>query len=169
MKTPICSFDAKTGILCSLCENKLKNGRLTQEDVEVSIRLTKLSGKNQELDKLTLVNSRKVEEDFVLFFRSSDIVLIRSTEKMAVTIEKEFHGKFWIMEADSPPRKFLENLFFPIRISNSNMIWLPGGQKVTQVTISGNDYAKISQKVNKIKLIAEKIKEIELMVQVSEE
>jgi hypothetical protein len=49
------------------------------------------------------------------------------------------------------------------------MIWLPGGQKVTQVTISGKDYAKISQKVNKIKLIAEKIKEIELIVQVSEE
>ncbi len=169
MKTPICSFDAKTGILCSLCENKLKNGRLTQEDVEVSIRLTKLSGKNQELDKLTLVNSRKVEEDFVLFFRSSDIVLLRSSEKMAGTIEKEFHGKVWIMEADSSPRKFLENLFFPIRISNSNMIWLPGGQKVTQVTISHKDYAKISQKINKIKLIAEKIKEIELMVQVSEE
>jgi len=73
------------------------------------------------------------------------------------------------MEADSSPRKFLENLFFPIRISNSNMIWLPGGQKVTQVTISGKDYVKIAQKVNKIKLIAEKIKEIELMVQISEE
>ena len=168
MKTPICSFDAKTGILCSLCENKLKNGRLTQEDVEVSIRLTKLSSKNQELDKLTLVNSRKVEEDFVLFFRSSDIIFLRSSEKMAGIMGKEFHGKVWIMEADSSPRKFLEDLFFPIRISNSNMIWLPGGQKVTQVTISDSDYAKISQKIDKIKLIAEKTREIELMVQVSE-
>lgn len=169
MKTPICSFDAKTGILCSLCENKLKNGQLTQEDVEGSIRLTKLSGKIQELDRLTLVNSRKVEEDFVLFFRSSDIVLLRSSEKLVGTIEKEFHGKVWLMEADCSPRKFLENLFFPIRISNSNTIWLPDGQKVTQVTITDKDYAKISQKVNKIKLIAEKIKEIELMIQVSGE
>jgi hypothetical protein len=117
MKTPICSFDAKTGILCSLCENKLKNGRLTQEDVEVSIRLTKLSGKNQELDKLTLVNSRKVEEDFVLFFRSPDIVLLRSSEKMAGTIEKEFHGKVWIMEADSFSQKILGTFF-----SNKNLI-----------------------------------------------
>ncbi len=167
MKTPICAFDAKTGILCSLCENKLKNGQLTQEDVEGSIRLTRLSSKIQELDKLTLVNSRKVEEDFVLFFRHSDIILLRSSEKMVDILEKEFHGNVWLMEADCSPRRFLENLFFPIRVLNSNMIWLPDGHKVTQVTINDKDYAKISEKVFKIKLIAEKIKEIELMIQVS--
>jgi len=49
------------------------------------------------------------------------------------------------------------------------MIWLPDGHKVTQVTITHNDYSKISEKVDKIKQIADKIKGIELMVQVSAE
>ena len=49
------------------------------------------------------------------------------------------------------------------------MIWLPDGHKVTQVTMTPNAYSKISEKVDKIKQIAEKIKGIELMVQVSAE
>jgi hypothetical protein len=166
MKTPICTFDARSGTLCSLCENKLRTGQLTQDDVEGSIRLTKLSGRNQDLDKLTLVNSKRVGDDFLLFFRASDINFLRSNEILMNTIEEEFHGKVWLMEADSPPRKFLENLFFPIRIGNSNMIWLPDGHKVTQVTVTNKDYSKISEKVDKIKRIAEEIKEIELLVQI---
>jgi hypothetical protein len=169
VKTPICSFDARSGILCSLCENKLRSGQLTREDVEGSIRLTKLSSKNQDMDKLTLVNSRKVAEEFILFFRAADLTFLRSNEQLVTTIQKEFRGNVWFLEADCPPRRFLDNLFFPIRISNSNMIWLPDGHKVTQVTITHNDYSKISEKVDKIKQIADKIKGIELMVQVSEE
>lgn len=169
MKTPICSFDARSGILCSLCENKLKIGQLTREDVEGSIRLTKLSSKYHEMDKLTLVNSWKVAEEFILFFRSADLIFLRSNQHLMKTIEKEFHGKVWFLEADCPLRKFLDNLFFPVRISNSNMIWLPDGHKVTQVTMTPNAYSKIFEKVDKIKQIAEKIKGIELMVQVSAE
>lgn len=169
MKTPICAFDARSGTLCSLCENKLRTGQLTQEDVEVSIRLTKLSAKYQELDKLTLVSSRKVGEDFLLFLRSRDLIFLRSNDFLASSLRKEFHENVWFIEADSPPRKFLDNLFFPIRILNSNMIWLPDGHKVTQVTLSAEDYPIVLDKIHKIKQIANEIKNIELMIQVSAE
>ena len=38
MKTPICSFDAKTGVLCSQCENKLKSGILRATDIEGAMK-----------------------------------------------------------------------------------------------------------------------------------
>lgn len=167
MKTPICTFDARSGSLCSLCENKLKTGELTQEDVEGSIRLTRLSANNQDLDKLSLVSSRKVDDEFLLFFRASDVSYLRSNERLMKKIQEEFLGNAWFIEADSSPRKFLENLFFPIRIGNSNLIWLPDGHKVTQVTVSKKEYAMISEKVEKIRRIAQETKDIELLVQVS--
>ncbi|MGH9980858.1 MAG: hypothetical protein ACRD6U_04805 [Nitrososphaeraceae archaeon] len=46
MKTPICSFDAKTEILCSKCESKLKSGHLSIGDIEAAMKLTKLADKN---------------------------------------------------------------------------------------------------------------------------
>jgi hypothetical protein len=55
MKTPICTFDAKTGILCNLCESKLESGQITQSDVESSIVLTRLAQKNSNINKMTLV------------------------------------------------------------------------------------------------------------------
>ncbi len=76
-------------------------------------------------------------------------------------------GTFGLWKLIVLPEDFWKIFFFPIRVLNSNMIWLPDGHKVTQVTINDKDYAKISEKVFKIKLIAEKIKEIELMIQVS--
>ena len=36
MKSPICSFDAKSGVLCSKCEIKLQTGGITQDDVDAS-------------------------------------------------------------------------------------------------------------------------------------
>ena len=166
MKTPICTFDARSGSLCSLCENKLKTGELTQEDVEGSIRLTRLSANNQDLDKLSLVSSRKVDDEFLLFFRASDVSYLRSNERLTKKIQEEFLGNAWFIEADSSPRKFLENLFFPIRIGNSNLIWLPDGHKVTQITVSKIEYGRISEKVDKITRIAQEIRDIELLVQV---
>lgn len=128
--------------------------------------MTRLSANNQDLDKLTLMSSKKVDEEFLLYFRAPDISFLRSNEGLIKKIQEEFHGNVWLIEADSSPRKFLENLFFPIRIGNSNMIWLPDGHKVTQVTVAKKDFTRISEKVEKIRHIAEEIKDIELLVEV---
>ena len=128
--------------------------------------MTRLSAGNQDLDKLTLMSSKRVDEEFLLYFRAPDISFLRSNEGLIRKIQEEFHGNAWLIEADSSPRKFLENLFFPIRIGNSNMIWLPDGHKVTQVTVAKKDFTRISEKVEKIRHIAEEIKDIELLVEV---
>ena len=60
MKTPICSFDAKTEILCSKCESKLKSGHLSIGDIEAAMKLTKLVDKNNIIDKFTLVGVTKL-------------------------------------------------------------------------------------------------------------
>ena len=167
MRLPICIFDAKTGVLCPKCESRLKNGELSKIDVESSIKLIKLSNKNQDIDKLNLIGSQKIDEDYVLILKDSNVSHINSNDKLISLIEKEFNGKVWFIEANSSVRKILENLFFPIRILKTNMIWLPDGNQVTQVTIESKDYEKFFSIIEKIKRIVNVVRNIELVVEIS--
>ncbi|HEX2305440.1 MAG TPA: hypothetical protein VHH33_04065 [Nitrososphaeraceae archaeon] len=167
MKVPICIFDAKTGVLCSKCESRLKNGELSKIDVECSIKLIKLSVKNQDIDKLNLIGSQKIDEDYVLILKDSNVSHINSNDRLISSVEKEFNGKVWFVEANSSIRRFLENLFFPIRILKTNMIWLPDGNQVTQVTIGSKDYEKSFNLIEKIKKIVNVVRNIELVVEIS--
>ena len=167
MRLPICIFDAKTGVLCPKCESRLKNGELSKIDVECSIKLIKLSNKNQDIDKLNLIECQKIDEDYVLILKDSNVSHINSNDKLISSIEKEFNGKVWFVEANSSVRKILENLFFPIRILKTNMIWLPDGNQVTQVTIESKDYEKFFSIIEKIKKIVNVVRNIELVVEIS--
>jgi hypothetical protein len=167
LRLPICIFDAKTGVLCPKCESRLKNGELSKIDVESSIKLIKLSNKNQDIDKLNLIGSQKIDEDYVLILKESNVSHINSNDKLISLIEKEFNGKVWFVEANSSVRKILENLFFPIRILKTNMIWLPDGNQVTQVTIESKDYEKFFSIIEKVKKIVNVVRNIELVVEIS--
>jgi transcription antitermination factor NusA-like protein len=167
LKVPICIFDAKTGVLCSKCESRLKNGELSKIDVECSIKLIKLSVKNQDIDKLNLIGSQKIDEDYVLILKDSNVSHINSNDRLISSVEKEFNGKVWFVEANSSIRRFLENLFFPIRILKTNMIWLPDGNQVTQVTIGSKDYEKSFNLIEKIKKIVNVVRNIELVIEIS--
>ena len=167
MKVPICTFDAKTGVLCPKCESRLKNGELSDVDVECSIKLIKLSHKNQDIDKLNLIGSQKIDEDYVLILKDSNLSHINSNDKLVSSVEEEFKGKVWFVEANSSIRRFLENLFFPIRILKTNIIWLPDGNQVTQVTIESKDYEKFISIIEKIKRIVNAVRKIELVVEIA--
>lgn len=54
MKSPICPFDAKSGVLCSKCESKLESADITRDDVKASIRLARLADRSQD-NRLTEV------------------------------------------------------------------------------------------------------------------
>lgn len=167
MKVPICTFDAKTGVLCTKCESRLKNGELSDIDVECSIKLIKLSHKNQDIDKLNLIGSQKIDEDYILILKDSNVSHINSNDKLVSSVEEEFKGKVWFVEANSSIRRFLENLFFPIRILKTNMIWLPDGNQVTQVTIESKDYEKFISIIEKIKRIVNAVRKIELVIEIA--
>jgi transcription antitermination factor NusA-like protein len=164
LKTPICTFDAKTGILCNMCESKLDSGQITKSDVDSSIIITKLAQKNSEIDKMTLISSKEIDDEVILVFKSSDVRIIRSNAKLFETIQKSFKKNVWIVESDSNDRRFLENLFYPTRIDNINFIWLPDGNKLTRVVIDKKiNYIK-EKTLENIKKISLSLKKIELII-----
>src|SRR4029078_10744299 len=147
-------------------ESRLKKGELSKIDVECSVKLMKLSNKNQDIDNLNLIGSQKVDDDYVIILKDSNIGHINSNDKILSSVEKEFHGKVWFIEANSSIRRFIENLFFPIRILKKNMVWLPDGHQVTQITIDSKDYEKSFNMIEKIKKIVHVLRNVELVVDI---
>jgi len=164
LKTPICSFDAKSGVLCRTCEAKLKSGSITQDDIDASKKLISLADRNQEINKFTLVRGTRVNGDFVLVLRGHDLSVLRGNQDLANKIEKEMGEKVWFVETEASDRRFIENLFHPLKVLSVNFFWLPEANKLTKVVVA--DDAKNAQlNLEKVQKIAKAVRNIELLVE----
>src|ERR687888_1177287 len=159
LKTPICTFDAKTAILCTKCETKLRSGQLTDADIEGAIKITKLAQRNQDISKFTMTSTSKVDDDFIIALSGADIGTIRSNPTLLKKFEDEFQSKVWFVEAQATDKRFIENLFFPTKVLAVNILWLPDGSKLTKVIISSSDKIESSPPLQQHPNI-EKIKQI---------
>lgn len=149
-----------------MCENKLESGQITSSDVDGSMILTKLAQRSSEIDKMTLLGSKEIDDEVILIFKISDVRAIRSNKKLFDLIQQSFKKNVWIVESDSNDRRFLENLFYPVGIDNINFIWLPDGKKLTRVLIDIKKIKIIKEKtLESIKKISMSIRKIELIVE----
>jgi transcription antitermination factor NusA-like protein len=164
LKSPICPFDAKSGVLCSKCESKLESGGITRDDVEAAIRLTRLADRSQDVDRFTLLRGAKVDDDFVLVLRSSDVTALRGDSGLAQKIEGEFGQKVWFVESEASERRFVEGLLHPLRVLSVNQFWLPDGNKLTKVVLAG-DGKRARVNIEKVVKIAKAVRGIELLVE----
>jgi hypothetical protein len=164
LKSPICPFDAKSGVLCARCDEKLHAGTITQDDVDAAVTLTRIANKSQDVDKFTLAKAAKVDDEYVLVLRRSDIMSLRSNPALAARIEKEFRQKVHYTESEASERGFVESLFYPARVLSVNQFYLPDGNKVTKAVIAGSK-GKQKIDVEKIQRMASAVKNIELLVE----
>ncbi len=165
MKTPICSFDARTGVLCPQCDAKLRSGQLSQTDVTVSIKLAKVSEKSQDISRINLARAFQIGNDFVLVLEPGNLSPLRRDPTLQKTLQSVLGGKVWLTESDTTDRKELEDLFFPVRVANVNTVWLPDGSKMTKVVIPGKKTERFPHDTDMISRILKETREMDLMVE----
>lgn len=151
-------------MLCRKCEAKLKSGSITQDDVEAATKLIGLADRNQEINKFTLVRGTRVQGDFVLVLRGSDVSELRGNEELASKIEKHMGQKVWFIETEASDRRFIESLFHPLKVLSVNFFWLPGANKLTKVIVA-DDGKNVPIDIEKVQKIAKAIRNIELLVE----
>jgi hypothetical protein len=164
LKSPICLFDAKSGVLCTKCESKLESGGITRDDVEAAIRLARLADSSQDVDRFTLLRGAKVDGDFVLVLRSPDVIALRGDSHLAEKIEGEFGQKVWFVESEASDRRFVEGLLHPLKALSVNLFWLLDGNKLTKVIVAGDD-KRARVNIEKVQKIAKAVRNIELLVE----
>ena len=165
LRIPICAFDAKTGILCAKCQAKLDAGQISNSDIVVSKALVKLAESVPEVNKTALLKSHQVDGSYVLEMEQADVSMFRSKPEIKQKLEEVLKGKAWVIGTSNSDRRFLEELFYPIRILTVNTVWLPDGSKLSKVIIPGKRPERLKGDIEVLKNVVKQVKGIELTVE----
>jgi hypothetical protein len=169
VKVPICTFDAKTGILCGNCEAKLRSGKITQADVEASKAVVALADKIPEVSRFTLHRAWSVGGDYVLELDARNLQTVRSEPEILAGLASTLGGRAWTVAAGTGDRKFLDDLFFPIRILTVNTVWMADGSRVSKVIVTGKRGEGFLSNLQRLRNVVKHVKGIELIIETERE
>jgi len=164
VKTELCQFCLRSGILCSKCRRKVESGKVSQLDIEIGRFLLSLEGEYPSLQDVFFHKSIESGDVLAIFVGRGDIPRILSYGGKIIKALEQKTGKIVrVLEYQSDERKFLEDLFAPMDILTINHIWLPDGTTETRVILKGKK--KNTKYIEALKNIAKKAKGLVLRVE----
>jgi transcription antitermination factor NusA-like protein len=169
MKTELCSFCLKSGILCQKCSSKVKSGEISDLDLKVARLLLSLEEKYPSLQNVTFYKAVDVEKTLAIIVGHGDVPkLLGYSGKIIKTIGDETNKNIKVLEYGVDDRKFLEDLFIPFSILTINTIWLPDGTTETRVILKRKRGAQLPFDVKALKEIACKVRKMSLRVEIAD-
>ncbi len=166
MKTALCNFCLKSGILCSKCQGKLKSGEVSEADFEIARLLLSLEEKYPPLQDVYFHKAIEANGVLAVVVKRGDVPRLLGYGGKIIRSLGEKTGKtIRVLEHGVDDRKFLEDLFVPMRILTINTIWLPDGTKETRVILRRG--RRRTPNVKALKEIAQKVRGITLRVEFS--
>jgi transcription antitermination factor NusA-like protein len=89
---------------------------------------------------------------------------VRQSRTLYRLFQDQFKGKIWLVEADETDKKFIEDLFFPIKILAINVVWTKGVQK-TKAVVSGKWTPKFPIDTKKVIEIVKNIRNLDIEIE----
>ncbi len=165
MKTALCNFCLKSGILCPKCQGKLKSGKVSEIDFTIARLLLSLEEKYPSIQEVKFHKAVDADRILAILVDKGDVPRLLSHGGKIVKAIGEKTGKtIRILEHGVAERKFLEDLFVPLSILTINKIWLPDGTTETRVILKRGRRKRIPN-VKASKQIAQKLRGITLRVE----
>ncbi len=169
MKTELCSFCLKSGILCQKCSAKVKAGEVSQLDLKVARLLLSLEEKYPSLQSVCFYKAVDVERTLAIVVGRGDMPKILGySGKITKAIGDETGRNVKVLEYGVDDRKFLEDLFIPFSILTINTIWLPDGTTETRVILKRKRGSQLPYDVKALKEIASKVRNMSLRVEIAD-
>jgi transcription antitermination factor NusA-like protein len=166
MRTELCSFCLKSGILCQKCSAKVKSGEITELDLKVASLLLSLEGKYPSLQNVIFYKAVAVGKTLAVIVGHGDVPrLLGYGGKIIKTIGEETRKSVRVLEYGVDDRKFLEDLFMPLSILTINTIWLPDGTTETRVILKRKRGSQLPFDLKALKEIASKVRKMSLRVE----
>jgi len=169
MKTELCSFCLKSGILCQKCSAKVKAGEISQIDLKIARLLLSLEEKYVSLQNVCFYKAIEVEKTLAIIVGHGDVPkLLGYSGKIVKAISDEVGKNVRVLEYGVDDRKFLEDLFMPFSILTINTIWLPDGTTETRVILRRKRGAQLPFDLKALKEIASKVRKMSLRVEIAD-
>ena len=166
MKTELCNFCLKSGILCSKCQGKLKSGKVSEVDFKIARLLLSLEEEYPPLQDVRFHEAVEADRVLAILVDKGDVPRLLSHGGKIVRALGEKTGKtIRILEHGVTERKFLEDLFVPLSILTINTIWLPDGTTETRVILKRGGRKRLPVNVKSWRDIAQKVRGMTLRVE----
>ena len=166
MRTELCSFCLKSGILCQKCSAKVKSGEITELDLKIARSLLSLEGKYPSLQNVCFYKAVAVGKTLAVIVGHGDVPrLLGYGGKIIKTLGEETRKSVRVLEYGVDDRKFLEDLFMPLSILTINTIWLPDGTTETRVILKRKRGSQLPFDLKALKEIASKVRKMSLRVE----
>lgn len=166
MKTELCSFCLKSGILCQKCSAKVKAGEISELDLKIARLLQSLEEKYPSLQNVTFCKAVDVGKTSAIIIGHGDVPRILGYGgKIIKALGDETGKSVRILENGVDDRKFLEDLFIPFSILTINTIWLPDGTTETRVILKRKRGQQLPFDLKSLKEIASKVRNMSLRVE----
>jgi transcription antitermination factor NusA-like protein len=166
VKTELCQFCLRSGMLCPKCKRKLEKGEISELDLEIGRLLMSMEEEYPPLQSVYFHKAVEADGVLAIFVSRGDIAKILSYGgKIIKSVERDTKKTVRVLESNSDERKFLEDLFAPMTIFTVNRIWLPDGSTETRVILKGNERRRTSKYINALKEIAREAQGLTLRIE----
>ena len=166
MKTALCNFCLKSGILCQKCLAKVKSGEISKLDLKIALLLLSLEEEYPSLQNAYFHKSVDVDKTLAVIVGRGDVPrLLGYGGKIVKTLGAKVGKAIRVLEYGVDDRKFLEDLFAPLSIVAINTIWLPDGTTETRVILRKRRGRQPPFNVKALKRIARKVHNMTLRVE----
>lgn len=166
MKTELCSFCLKSGMLCLKCAAKVKAGDISDLDLRVARLLLSLEEKYPSLQNVCFYKAVDANKTLAVIVGRGDVPrLLGYGGKIVKAIGDETGKSVRVLEQGVDDRKFLEDLFIPLSILTINTIWLPDGTTETRVILKRKRGGQLPFDIRALKEIAQKVRKMSLRVE----
>lgn len=166
MKTELCSFCLKSGILCQKCSAKVKAGEISDLDLRIAKLLLTLEEKYPTLQNVCFHKAVDVEKTLAVIVGHGDVPkMLGYGGKIIKALGDETNKNVRILEYGVDDRKFLEDLFIPFSILTINTIWLPDGTTETRVILKRKRGQQMPFDLSALKEIAKSVRKMSIRVE----
>jgi transcription antitermination factor NusA-like protein len=166
MKTELCSFCLKSGILCQRCSAKVKTGEVSELDLKVARLLLALEEKYPSLQNICFYKAVGVGKTLAVIVGHGDVPrLLGYGGKIIKALGQETGKSVRVLEYGVDDRKFFEDLFMPLNILTINTIWLPDGTTETRVILKRKRGIQLPFDLKALKEITRKVRKMSLRVE----
>jgi transcription antitermination factor NusA-like protein len=141
LKTPICFFCAKSGVLCPKCQEKLDRGEISEADIEISKWFIEHEMKNPQIKDYTIHKTVELPRMIIVMVSGGK----GSNRSLLSKLSKQKRKKIpvRIIEKNSSIKRLLEQIVVPARVIGANTVWLPDGSWESTIRIPRSDIKKM--------------------------
>jgi len=127
MQMPICEICLNSDMLCSGCQKRLEDGKISKDEVDISRALFEMSERVRSLKDVKLKRAMNNEVLLIIAGKGDGARLVGKAGVVVKALAKKYEKPIRVLE-ESDIRTFVKNMIQPVPIEGINTVFAEGNE-----------------------------------------